>query len=189
MLRRRLILAAAPLTLAGLVLAGCATQTAIAADPDTSSDDTSTAETTAAVDSDLSASAVLAADADVTVVDDDEWSETDAVDIALDGDTASSDADAVTVDGSTVTITDGGVFRLSGSLDGQLVVAAVVPRDGAELDFAAIEAEMRKRLSSYKVPRAYVALTREEVPMLHSNKVARREIVAMMAKRLGRDAA
>ena len=70
---------------------------------------------------------------------------------------------------------------------GQLVVAAVVPREGATLDFAAIEGELRKRLSSYKVPRAYVQITREEVPMLHSNKVARREIQAMMAQRLGRD--
>ncbi len=69
---------------------------------------------------------------------------------------------------------------------GQLVVAAVVPRDGAELDFGAIEAEMRSRMSGYKVPRAYVALAREEVPLLHSNKVARREIEKMMIERLGR---
>ena len=69
---------------------------------------------------------------------------------------------------------------------GQLVVAAVVPRDGATPDFAAIEAELRRRLSGYKVPRAYVAIAREDVPMLHSNKVARREIAAMMARRLGR---
>ena len=69
---------------------------------------------------------------------------------------------------------------------GQLVVAAVVPRDGAELDFAAIEAEMRQRLSSYKTPRAYVAIAREEVPLLHSNKVARRQIETLMAERLGR---
>lgn len=68
---------------------------------------------------------------------------------------------------------------------GQLVVAAVVPRDGAKLDFDAIEAELRARLSSYKVPRAYIALSREEVPLLHSNKVARREIAKMMAQRLG----
>jgi len=61
-----------------------------------------------------------------------------------------------------------------------------VPCDGAELDFAAIEAEMRQRLSSYKVPRAYVAIMREDVPLLHSNKVARRQIEAMMAERLGR---
>ncbi len=68
---------------------------------------------------------------------------------------------------------------------GQLVVAAVVPRDGAELDFAEIEAKLRQCLSSYKVPRAYVAITRDEVPLLASNKVARREIAAMLAKRLG----
>ncbi len=69
---------------------------------------------------------------------------------------------------------------------GQLVVAAVVPRDGAELDFADIEKQLRQRLSSYKVPRAYVAITREQVPMLHSNKVARRQIEALLASKLGR---
>lgn len=69
---------------------------------------------------------------------------------------------------------------------GQLVVAAVVPREGVELDFAAIEAKLRKNLSSYKVPRAYVAIAREDVPMLHSNKVSRRQIEQMMAEKLGR---
>ena len=72
---------------------------------------------------------------------------------------------------------------------GQLVVAAIVPREGAQLDFAAIEAEMRKRLSSYKVPRAYVEITRDEVPMLHSNKVSRRLFQELMAEKLGRKAA
>lgn len=69
---------------------------------------------------------------------------------------------------------------------GQLLVAAVVPRDGATLDFSGIEGALRQRLSSYKVPRAYVAITRDEIPMLHSNKVARRQIATMMAERLGR---
>jgi acyl-CoA synthetase (AMP-forming)/AMP-acid ligase II len=71
---------------------------------------------------------------------------------------------------------------------GQLVVAAVVPRDGAALDFAAIEAALRRRMSSYKVPRAYVAISRDEVPLLPSNKVARRQVEAMMIERLGRAA-
>jgi acyl-CoA synthetase (AMP-forming)/AMP-acid ligase II len=70
---------------------------------------------------------------------------------------------------------------------GQLLAAAVVPRDGVELNFAAIEARLRQQLSSYKVPRAYVAISRDEVPLLASNKVARREIAAMLAQRLGRD--
>ena len=70
---------------------------------------------------------------------------------------------------------------------GQLVVAAVVPRDGAVLDFASIETELRKRLSSFKVPRAYAAFAREEVPMLPSNKVARRVVAQMLAQRLARE--
>jgi acyl-CoA synthetase (AMP-forming)/AMP-acid ligase II len=70
---------------------------------------------------------------------------------------------------------------------GQLVVAAVVAREGASLDFGEIEAQLRKRLSSYKVPRAYVEIARDEVPMLHSNKVARRQVAAMMAEKLGRE--
>jgi acyl-CoA synthetase (AMP-forming)/AMP-acid ligase II len=71
---------------------------------------------------------------------------------------------------------------------GQLVVAAVVPREGAALDFGEIEATLRKRMSGYKVPRAYVAITREEVPMLHSNKVSRRQFETLMAQKLGREA-
>ena len=69
---------------------------------------------------------------------------------------------------------------------GQLVVAAVVPREGARLDFGAIEAELRRRLSSYKVPRAYETFAPEQIPMLASNKVARRQIEQLMIDRLGR---
>lgn len=78
------------------------------------------------------------------------------------------------------------VVGLPDAQRGQLVVAAVVPREGVEIDFAAIEEKLRGRLSSYKVPRAYVAITRDEVPMLFSNKVARRQIEALMTSRLGR---
>jgi acyl-coenzyme A synthetase/AMP-(fatty) acid ligase len=70
---------------------------------------------------------------------------------------------------------------------GQIVVAGVIAREGATLDFAAIEAELRRRLSSYKVPRLYVELTHGEVPMLHSNKVSRRQIERLLAERLGRE--
>jgi acyl-CoA synthetase (AMP-forming)/AMP-acid ligase II len=70
---------------------------------------------------------------------------------------------------------------------GQLLVAAVVPRERAELDFQHIERQLRERLSSYKVPRAYVAIAREEVPMLHSNKVSRRQFAALIAAKLGRE--
>ena len=72
---------------------------------------------------------------------------------------------------------------------GQVVAAALVPREAdAVLDTAAIETEMRRRLSSYKVPRAYVQIAREDVPLLDSNKVARRRIEIMLAERLARPA-
>jgi acyl-CoA synthetase (AMP-forming)/AMP-acid ligase II len=69
---------------------------------------------------------------------------------------------------------------------GQMLVATVVPREGATLDFGQIQEALRQRLSGYKVPRAYFSITREEVPLLHSNKVARRQLQAWVANKLGR---
>ena len=57
---------------------------------------------------------------------------------------------------------------------GQLVVAAVIAREGATLNFEQIQASLKARLSSYKVPRLYVEIARDELPVLHSNKVSRR---------------
>jgi acyl-CoA synthetase (AMP-forming)/AMP-acid ligase II len=70
---------------------------------------------------------------------------------------------------------------------GQLVVAAVVPRDGVELDLVEVKAKLHQRLSSFKVPREYVVIGREDVPVLPTNKVARREIERLMIGRLGRE--
>lgn len=81
------------------------------------------------------------------------------------------------------------VVGIADAQRGQLVVAAVVAREGATLDFKAIEAELRKRLSSYKVPRAYIQIDRADVPMLPSNKVARRQVAEMMTQRLAQQAA
>lgn len=67
---------------------------------------------------------------------------------------------------------------------GQLVVAAIVPREGAELDFDAIQAELKSKLSSFKVPRRYVRIAREDIPMLASNKVSRRQLEQMLTERL-----
>ncbi len=41
-------------------------------------------------------------------------------------------------------------------------------------------------MSGYKVPRAYVQITREDVPLLHSNKVSKRLVAQLVAERLGR---
>jgi acyl-CoA synthetase (AMP-forming)/AMP-acid ligase II len=81
------------------------------------------------------------------------------------------------------------VLGLPDEQRGQLVAAAVVPREGAKLDFARIEAELKQRMSGYKVPKAYAEFTHAEIPMLPSNKVARRVLAEMLAERLGRAAA
>ena len=62
------------------------------------------------------------ANADQTVVNDDEWSADDAVDIALSGTSAETSSSAVTVGDGTVTITAAGVYRLSGDYAGSVVV-------------------------------------------------------------------
>jgi hypothetical protein len=77
----------------------------------------------------LTAQEVLEANlsyAETASLADSAWDTADEVAISLDGGTASasgSGADGVTVDGSTVTITQPGTYRLSGTLsDGQVVV-------------------------------------------------------------------
>lgn len=88
---------------------------------------------------DLNPDSVMAENADYTTVNEDEWSGSDAVDVKLSGASASSSSSSLEVDGSTVTITAAGVYRLSGSLEGQLVVAApddalvVLVLDGVEI--------------------------------------------------------
>ncbi|MCW5951233.1 MAG: carbohydrate-binding domain-containing protein [Propionibacteriaceae bacterium] len=121
--------------LAGLaavaVLAGCSALP-------TSSATTDPTTTTSAAGS-VTAAEVLAANEDATTVNDDEWSLDDARDITLTGSSATTGADGVIIDESTVTITAAGVYRLSGSLTGQVVVDApedalvVLVLDGAEI--------------------------------------------------------
>jgi acyl-coenzyme A synthetase/AMP-(fatty) acid ligase len=80
------------------------------------------------------------------------------------------------------------VFGLPDERRGEIVVAAVVPRDGVDLDLPDLQAQLRSRISSFKVPRELIAIAQDEVPMLHSNKVGRRLLQALIAERLGRDA-
>ena len=66
-----------------------------------------------------------------------------------------------------------------------LQAPSVVPGGGnpiGDTEASGIEAQLRARLSSYKVPRRYVAITRDEVPMLPSNKVSKRDIVSLIAQ-------
>lgn len=128
---------AAAAAAAVVLLAGCgATSTSSSSETSNSGSTTSTSTTAT---SDLTAEAVLAANEDATTVNEDEWSIDDAVEVTLYGTSASTSAEGVTVDGSTVTITAAGVYRLSGILQGQVVVDApedalvVLVLDGVEI--------------------------------------------------------
>jgi acyl-CoA synthetase (AMP-forming)/AMP-acid ligase II len=71
---------------------------------------------------------------------------------------------------------------------GQLVAAAVVPVEGASLDPDALRAELRARLSSYKVPRVIVLVDRDDIPMTDSsNKVHKSRIADLVAQRIAND--
>lgn len=132
---KRTAFALTALAATGILLASCSASAGAA--------DAGSSETTArAFTGDLSPEEVLAANSDYTTVNDDEWSADDAVDVALDGSTAEASGDGVSVDGSTVTVTAAGVYRLSGSLEGAVVVEApedaqvVLILDGAEISNA-----------------------------------------------------
>lgn len=69
---------------------------------------------------------------------------------------------------------------------GQLVVAAVVPSEGSAPTEASLQAALRERLSSYKVPRRILVISPDEVLWTPSNKVKLDEMAKMIAARLGR---
>ncbi len=117
-----------PLVLAlALLFAACAAPNAaestatIQADTDTSTDAVVTLSQTAD-DAQTDAASEAFSDRDLSGEYDDE-----TVAITLTGDSAVADSDAVTVSGSTVTITAAGTYILSGELDGSIVVNA--PKD------------------------------------------------------------
>lgn len=138
---KRQILPILALSIAGSLLVGC-TAAAGTQSADGSAQSAVATDLTA-FEGDLSPEEVLADNADFTTVNDDEWSESDALDIDLSGSSAAATTEGVTRDGSTITISSAGVYRLSGSLDGQIVVAApddalvVLILDGAQINNAA----------------------------------------------------
>ena len=114
-------------TLAAALLVGCGTSAANETTPTSNSSSSSSTSSSSA-----SSSSVVATDGttvDGALADDVEvetgdtsYDEADAIDVALSGDGATSDSDAVTSEDGTVTITAAGTYVLSGDLTGQVVV-------------------------------------------------------------------
>lgn len=76
------------------------------------------------VGSDPETEAAMTENHDYWTADDGAAAETEVQSITLDGDTASTESESVTVQNSTVTITEAGTYRISGSLEGQVAVTA-----------------------------------------------------------------
>ena len=67
---------------------------------------------------------------------------------------------------------------------GQRVVAAVVPKVGAEPAEAAIRARLRDLISSYKIPREVVFITEDEVPRTATGKLKLHEVARLIEARI-----
>jgi acyl-CoA synthetase (AMP-forming)/AMP-acid ligase II len=68
---------------------------------------------------------------------------------------------------------------------GQLVVAAVVPTEGSKPTEASLQAALRERLSSYKMPRRILVIAPDEVLWTPSNKIRLADMAQLIAARLG----
>lgn len=107
-------LSAAAIVLGTSLLTGCAV-TAVTTDPSTGIATVAlTAEDPVPVDT----------DAEYDAADDQDWDAAAAVTITMASDGTTADGGGVTIDGSTVTITDTGTYVLRGALAGQVIVAA-----------------------------------------------------------------
>lgn len=77
------------------------------------------------------------------------------------------------------------VVGLPDPVRGQLVVAAVVPEDGAEVDPERLRAELRDSLSVFKVPARIEVFAREDIPWTPSHKVRLNVLADMIRHRTG----
>jgi fatty-acyl-CoA synthase len=71
---------------------------------------------------------------------------------------------------------------------GEMVVACIVPREGAGLDEGAIREFLKERLASYKVPRRVVFVREDELNLTGSAKVKLGELRELAEKRLAGEA-
>ncbi len=67
---------------------------------------------------------------------------------------------------------------------GEMVVSCVVPHDGAQVDEAGVQAFLKERLASFKVPRRVLLLSEDEVQVTGNGKVKVGELRELVGKRL-----
>ncbi|MFJ8111222.1 carbohydrate-binding domain-containing protein [Streptomyces sp. NPDC096132] len=151
--RRKLAAALASVALASAALAGCSSDSS-----EEAAGSTESATSGSAVEGAQSAATVLAADKkahDADLTED----ASDAVEIELGGDSAAVKGEGAKVSGSTVTITAGGTYRISGTLtDGQIVVDAADATVKLVLDGARISSSTGAAVAATAVDQLVVVL-------------------------------
>ncbi len=65
-----------------------------------------------------------------------------------------------------------------------VLAAAIVPEEGAATDPEALQNTLRRSLSSYKVPRHYVFLTEEQLPMTATAKILRPQLKELLREHI-----
>lgn len=70
------------------------------------------------------------------------------------------------------------------ALLGELVVACVVPHEGAQIDEAAVRSFAKEQLASFKVPRRVLFLLEKDISQTGSAKVKTADLRALVAQRL-----
>ena len=68
--------------------------------------------------------------------------------------------------------------------DGTVVAAAVVPRGDSTLDGESLRAELRDRLSTYKVPKFIWVTAKQDLPFTATGKVKKSELAQQLSELL-----
>jgi acyl-coenzyme A synthetase/AMP-(fatty) acid ligase len=76
------------------------------------------------------------------------------------------------------------VVGVPDDLLGEVVVACVVARDGADVTENDVRTYVREHLSSFKVPRRVLFFTADELPVTSSDKVQHAELRALALERI-----
>jgi acyl-CoA synthetase (AMP-forming)/AMP-acid ligase II len=88
--------------------------------------------------------------------------------------TAGANVAPAEVERAIAKVTGGAVAHVLGLPDaerGQLVAAVIALQDGAEFDEPAVRELLKAELSSFKIPKRFVAMRSSEIPVLSSGKV------------------
>ena len=88
--------------------------------------------------------------------------------------TAGANVAPAEVERAIAKVTGGTVAHVLGLPDperGQVVAAVIALEDDADFDEAAVRDGLKAELSSYKIPKRFVAVARSEIPVLSSGKV------------------